>query len=101
VNDGHRPPLQKMSILGAVVANCFDRTTFHCFLAKRFFFRRFGLLVNVGMAAVIVALEIGRGGFTTQIAVDALLVDVVLPGTFSGYLFAASAIILPLREEEC
>jgi len=43
----NRPPLQKMSILGAVVADRFDRATFHCFFAKRFFFWRFGLLVNV------------------------------------------------------
>jgi hypothetical protein len=70
--------------LGAVVANSFDRTAFHRFFAKRFFFRSLRLFVNVGMAAVIVALEIGGRSFTAQIAVDALIIDI----EFSRYVFS-------------
>src|ERR1043166_7448959 len=69
--------------LRAVIADCFDRATFHRFLAKGFFFRALRLFVNVGMPAVIVALEIGGGGFTAQIAVDALIID----KKFSSYVF--------------
>jgi hypothetical protein len=35
------------------------------------------LLVNEGITAVIIALEIVRRGFTAQITIDALVVDVV------------------------
>jgi len=68
----------------AVVANGFDRTTFHRLLAERFFFRAFRLLVNIGMTAVVVTLEIGGRGFTAQIAVDALIIDV----EFARYVFS-------------
>ena len=37
---------------------------------------RLGLLVDVGMAAVVIALEIGGRGLAAQIAVDALIIDV-------------------------
>src|SRR6059036_3749199 len=59
----------------AVVADGFDRATFHRFFAARFFLRILCLFVNVGMSTVIVALEICRRGFTAQIAVDTLVVD--------------------------
>ena len=49
--------------LGAVAADRFDRATFHRFFAKRFFLGRLGLFINEGMAAVVVALEIGRARF--------------------------------------
>src|SRR6266576_6568051 len=69
--------------LRAVATNRLDWATFHRFLAERFFFRRLRLLVDVGMAAVVVALEIGRRSFTAQIAVDALIIDI----EFAFYVF--------------
>jgi hypothetical protein len=62
--------------LRAVVADCFDRTAFHRFFAQSFFFRRLWLFIDVRMAAIVVPLEIGGRGFTAQIAIDALIVDV-------------------------
>jgi hypothetical protein len=63
----------------AVIANRFDRATFHRFFAERFLLRGLWLLVNVGMTPVVVAFETGRCRFATQIAVDALLIDVECP----------------------
>jgi hypothetical protein len=64
--------------LGAipVVADCFDWAAFHRFFAETFFVGRLRLLVNVGVAAVIIPLEIRGSGLAAQIAVDALIVDV-------------------------
>ena len=70
--------------LGAVVADRFDRATFHRFLAESFFLGRLRLLVNVGVSAVVVALEIGGRGFAAQIAVDALFIDVEFAGCVFG-----------------
>src|SRR5437899_11261529 len=67
----------------SIIADRFDRTAFHRFFAKSFFFRRLWLFINVGMAAVIVPLEIGGRGFTAQIAVDALIIDI----KFARYVF--------------
>ncbi len=50
----------------AVVADGFDRATFHRFFAARFFLRILCLFVNVGMSTVIVALEICRRGFAAH-----------------------------------
>src|SRR5947209_20577321 len=50
-----RPPLQN---LRAVAANRLDRASFHRFLAQGFFLRRFGLFIDIRMAAVIVATKI-------------------------------------------
>src|SRR6184192_1533608 len=66
-----------------VVADRFDRTAFHGFFAESLFFRRLWLFIDVGMTAVIVPFEIGRRGFTAQIAVDALIIDV----KFARYVF--------------
>src|SRR6266446_7821642 len=63
----------------AIVANRFDRATFHRFFAERFLLRVLWLLVNVGMTPVVVAFETGRCRFATQIAVDALIIDVECP----------------------
>jgi hypothetical protein len=67
----------------AVVANRFDRASFHRFFAECFLFRGFWLFVNVGMTAVVIAFETGGCRFAAQIAVDALIVDV----EFSCYVF--------------
>jgi hypothetical protein len=63
----------------AIVANRFDRATFHRFFAERFLLRGLWLLVNVGMTPVVVAFETGRCRFATQIAIDALIIDVECP----------------------
>jgi hypothetical protein len=63
-------------LLRSVISDGFDWTSFHRFLAQRLFIRTFRLFINVGVAAVVVAFEIGRRGFAAQIAVDALIVDV-------------------------
>jgi hypothetical protein len=60
----------------SVVADRFDRAAFHRFFAETFFVRRLGLFINVRVAAIVVPLEIGGGGLATQIAVDALIIDV-------------------------
>jgi len=70
---------QNQKSLRAVIADRFDRATFHRFFAKRFLFGRLGLLVNVGVTAVVVALEIGRRCFAAQIAIDALFIDIGFP----------------------
>jgi hypothetical protein len=62
----------------SVVAYRFDRAAFHRLFAKSFFFRRLRLFIDVGMAAVVVPFEIGGRGFTAQIAIDALIIDVEL-----------------------
>jgi hypothetical protein len=64
--------------LAAVVADGFHGTAFHRFLAKLFLFGRGGLLVNVGVAAIIIAAKIARGGFAAEIAVDTLVIDIEL-----------------------
>src|SRR4029453_4105564 len=63
----------------AAIANRFDGATFHRFFAERFLLRGLWLLVNVGMTSVVVAFETGRCRFATQIAVDALIIDVECP----------------------
>jgi len=68
----------------AVVANGFDRTTFHRFFAERFLLWALWLLVNIGMTAVVVTLKIGGRSFAAQIAVDALIIDV----EFARYVFS-------------
>jgi hypothetical protein len=49
--------------LFSVVSDCLYGTTFHCLLAHGFLFWRFGLLVEVRVTAIIVALEICGSGF--------------------------------------
>ena len=69
--------------LRAVAADGLDRATFHRLFAERFFLGRFGLFVNVGMPAIIIATEVRGRGLTAKIAVDALVIDVEL----SIYIF--------------
>src|SRR5262249_38828954 len=68
--------------LRAVVADGFDRAAFLGFLAPGFLLWRFGLLVNVRITAVLIALKVIRRRFAAQVAVNALVVHVV----FSGYV---------------
>ena len=69
--------------LRSVGADGFHGATFHRFLAKRLFLGTFGLLVNVGVAAVVVSFVIGWRSLAAEIAIDALIIDVVR----SPYIF--------------
>jgi hypothetical protein len=64
--------------LFAVVADRFDRATLKGFIAESDVFFGLGLLVDEGVTTFIVTGEEGRRGLATQIAVDALLIDVEL-----------------------
>lgn len=63
-------------LLVAVVANGFDRAAFEGFHALSGFFFVLRLFENVGISLVVGSLEVVRCGFTAQVAVDALTVDV-------------------------
>jgi hypothetical protein len=46
------------------------------------------LVKDIGVAAIIAAREVGWGGFTAQVAVNALLIDVKLSGhVFRIFIF--------------
>src|SRR6202030_399304 len=67
----------------AIVADGFNRTSFHGFLAKRLLLRGGRLLKHIGVAAVVAAREISGCGFPAQVAVNALVIDV----KFSRHVF--------------
>src|ERR1700756_2397456 len=69
----------------AIVADGFDRTSFHGVLAKRLLLWGGRLLKHIGVAAVVAAREINGSGFPAQVAVNALVIDVKL----SGHVFRA------------
>src|SRR2546423_10716092 len=83
--------------LSAVGADRFDRAAFHRFLAERFFLGALGLLVNEGVAAIVVALVICRRRFAAKIAIDALIVDVVRAGNILRIFVCGVGHILPLK----
>src|SRR5207244_11036179 len=61
--------------LRPVVSDRFDRTAFHRFFAKSFFFWRLGLLIDVGLVAVVGSFDIGRCGLLETIAVHAFSME--------------------------
>ena len=67
-----------------VVADRFDRTTFLGFLAAGFLVGARRLLVNEGITAVIVALEIVRRRLAAQVAINALVVHVIFSSHVLG-----------------
>ena len=73
-----------MNELAAVVAYSFDRATFFGFFAAGFFFGGLGLFEHVGVTAVIIPLEIVRSGLAAQIAIDALVIDVIFAAGVFG-----------------
>jgi hypothetical protein len=79
----------------AIVADGFDRTSFHGFLAKRLLLRRGRLLKHIGVAAVVDAREISRCGFPVQVAVNALVIDVKLSGDVFR-VFIRNPLLLPI-----
>src|SRR3982074_1112018 len=60
----------------AIVADCFNRTSFHGFLTKRLLLRGGRLLKHIGVAALVAAHEISGSGFPAQLAVNALVIEV-------------------------
>ena len=70
--------------LFAVATDGFYGATAEGFFAKLQFFIIFGLLEDVGVATVIITLEIGRGGLAAKVAVDALIVHVEGAGDVLG-----------------
>lgn len=71
---------KKRSELGGVVTNRFDGATLFGLFAARLFFRRFRLFEHVGITAILVALKVIRRRFATEIAINALVVDVIFAG---------------------
>src|ERR1041384_2485022 len=86
-----------LATLSAVAADRFDRATFHRFLAKRFFLGALRLFVNEGVAAVVVALVIRRRRLAAEVAVDALIIDVIRSGNVLGIFIGSVSHILPLK----
>jgi hypothetical protein len=64
--------------LGSVIADGLDRAAFFGFLAAGFFFGRLGLLEKVRVTAVLVTLEIVGCRLAAQVAINALVIDVIL-----------------------
>jgi hypothetical protein len=64
----------------AIVADGFDWTSLHGFLAKCLLLRGDRLLKHIGVAAVVAAPEISGCGFPAQVAVNALVIAVKLSG---------------------
>ena len=60
----------------ATVADGFDRTSFHGFLAKRLLLRGGRLLKHIGVAAVVAAPEISGCGFPAQVAINTLRFEI-------------------------
>ena len=69
--------LEESNELFSVAADGFNRATFHGFLALGFFIRSGRLFENVGITAVVVTREIARCRLAAQVAIDALVIDVV------------------------
>jgi hypothetical protein len=88
--------------LGAisVIANGFNRAAFHRFFAEPFFFGCLRLLVNVGVAAVVIPLEVCRGGFAAQITVDALIIDIEFARYVLGIFVRGVGHVFPEGEME-
>ena len=63
--------------LCSIITDGLNRTAFFGFLAPCFFFGRRRLLENVRVTAVLIALEIVGRGFAAQIAIYALVINVV------------------------
>ena len=61
-----------------IIADSLDRAAFFGLFAAGFLLRAFRLFVNQGITAVVVSLEIIGSSLAAQIAVDALVIDIIL-----------------------
>ena len=68
-----------------VIPNRFDRTVIQRVLAKRFLVGRLRLLEDVREARFVVADEVRRRGLATEVAIDALRIDVVSARCLTGH----------------
>src|SRR6266851_4301387 len=66
--------------LVSVVSDGLDRAAFLGLFALRLLLRRTRLFIDERIAAIVVAFEIVRSGFATQVAVNALVIDVEFAG---------------------
>jgi len=83
------PPPPEGAAIGqglGVVADRFDGAAFHGLLAESLLLGSLGLLEDIGVTAILIALEIGRSGLAAEIAVDALVVAVVCACDILGIL---------------
>jgi hypothetical protein len=62
---------------GAVATDRFNRTTFHRFFRELLLLGTFGLLVDEGISTIVIPFEAGWCCLSAQIAVNALVIDVV------------------------
>jgi hypothetical protein len=73
----HRDESEIALRLLAIAANGLDRAAGEGFFAEILFLVGFGLLVNVGVTAVVIALEVGGRGLAAEVTINALVVNVV------------------------
>jgi hypothetical protein len=88
--------------LGAisVITNGFNRAAFHRFSAEPFLVLRLRLFVNVGVATVVIPLEVCRGGFAAQITIDALIIDIEFARYVLGIFVRGVGHVFPEGEAE-
>ena len=88
--------------LGAIsiIAYGFDRAALHRFFAEPFLVWRLRLLVNVGVAAVVIPLEVCRGCFAAQITIDALIIDIEFARYILGIFVCGVGHVFPEGEAE-
>jgi hypothetical protein len=72
------------SLRVAVIADSFDGATFHRLFAFGLFVARNRLLEDKTIATIFIARKIIRRGLTTEITVNALIVNVKLTGNVIG-----------------
>ena len=96
-----QPARAPRGLLAAIVSDRFHGAVVEGILAEGLLVRRLRLLVNVGEACFIVADEVCRRGFATQIAIDALGIDVVSTGRLAGdFIIGISQSGLEVRAEQ-
>jgi hypothetical protein len=77
-NPGARnPELETRPELRTVIADRFDGTILHCFLAQSFLFRSLWLPENIRVPGRLIPPEYVRRGFPALIAIDALVIHVI------------------------
>ena len=76
-NKSPPPARAKRSELHPVTADRLDRTSFHRLFTQVCFLIALRLLENVAVSAVVIPCKIRGRRFTAEIAIDALIVDVI------------------------
>lgn len=76
-------PLARRALF-AIATNGLHRAAGEGVFAEAALFVRFRLLVEVGVATVIIALEVGGRCLAAEVAVNALVIDIVRAGNVLG-----------------